>query len=155
MATARSVTFSNSRERESNVSDLDDEIAAARRRVRNIALGEWHQYEYHPPSILGFDAAGVLLRPKLNAANAEIARWRTWATEMPDYGWDFDGPIKAWYDDAPSDGKAVLAESRTVTDAQRKAIFEFLDQTCPDMAVWTATHKIVAILEQPAGEDAP
>ncbi len=33
--------------------------------------------------------------------DAEIVRWRTWATEMPDYGWDLDGPIRAWYDDAP------------------------------------------------------
>jgi hypothetical protein len=39
--------------------------------------------------------------------DAEIVRWRTWATEMPDYGWDIDGPIRAWYDDAPGDGEAV------------------------------------------------
>jgi hypothetical protein len=48
-----------------------------------------------------FDAAAAIAREVVAEKDAEIVRWRTWATEMPDYGWDLDGPIRAWYDDAP------------------------------------------------------
>jgi hypothetical protein len=73
-----------------------------------------------------FDVAAAIAREAVAEKDAEIVRWRTWATEMPDYGWDLDGPIRAWYDDAPGDGEAALAQPRKVTDAVIDAIADYL-----------------------------
>jgi hypothetical protein len=38
----------------------------------------------------------------LAAERAKVARFRLWLKEMPDYGFDFDGPIMRWYEAHPS-----------------------------------------------------
>ena len=54
-----------------------------------------------------------LLEQKDAEKDAEIVKWRTWATEMPDYGWeldDRDSPLWRWFDDMPKDTASAAAE---------------------------------------------
>ncbi len=79
------------------VSTLDERLAEVRERILYIADNIDDVW----------DACAAIAREVVAEKDAEIVRWRTWATEMPDYGWDIDGPIRAWYDDAPGDEPAA------------------------------------------------
>jgi hypothetical protein len=91
------------------MTDLDIRLAEARERLREEMKANNPGIESFSRLILwgeGFDACAVIVRKVVAERDAEIVKWRTWATEMPDYGWDIDdrdSPLWRWFDDMPKD----------------------------------------------------
>jgi hypothetical protein len=82
------------------MSDLESKLAEAR---GNHVYSNPTHANIHEMAV---DRIGAIAREVVAEKDAEIARWRTWATEMPDYGWDLDNrdsPLWRWFDDMPKD----------------------------------------------------